>query len=203
MEHDYAKALTKEVRIIDRWVAYFSGLKHIKLVVYIVAVLEATISPLLPELIVAAVLSYRKDISWKLMSLVSAFGSTTGAAIMYFVGKFFYGAYTPFFERVLGSAIASYSERLLEHNTFVSMFVSAFTFLPDPIFGFLAGAFALSFPVVVAAFFLGRLIRVSIVAYFSYEYGDEAREYILKHTRTVTIVLVSLVSLYIVYKLVF
>lgn len=199
MERDYDKVIDKEVKVIDKWIAYFSRLKYIKSVVYVLALLETTISPLLPELVVAAILTYRKDLSWKIMSAVSALGSATGAGILYFLGKFLYREHTAFFEKILGSHIGSYGERLLEHNTFVSVFVAALTPLPDRVFAFLSGVFSLSFIVVFIAFFLGRLIRVGIVAYFSYEYGDEARVYILKHTRGVTIFVVVAILLYALY----
>jgi membrane protein YqaA with SNARE-associated domain len=201
MEQDYAsKILDKDVKKIDKWIAYVATRSWVKSGVYVVAVLESTVVPVLPELVVAAVLSYRKDISWKLMSIISAFGSMTGAAIMYLLGKFLYIKHAYFFETFLGSGLGTYGERLLDHNTFVTIFLSAFTFLPDPIFAFLSGAFLLSFPIVLLAFFLGRLIRVGIVAYFSYEYGDEARGYILKHTRLATGIVVSLAVLYALLK---
>lgn len=201
MEHDSVnRVVEKEVRLLDKLVARIASWRRIKSALYVVAFLETTISPLLPELVVAAVLSYRKDISWKLLSIISALGSTTGAAFLYFAGKFLYVRHTVFFDGVLGTELGSYSEKLFEHNTFVSMFLAAFTPLPDRVFAFLSGMFALSFVIVCIAFFLGRLFRVGIVAYFSYEYGDEAREYILKHTKAVTITLGVLVALYALYK---
>jgi len=186
--------------MIDRWIAYVATRSWIRTGVYIVAVLETTISPLLPELVVAAVLSYRKDISWKLLSFISALGSATGASILYLVGKYLYRTHEVFFEKILGGALGVYTENLFQYNTFVSMFLAAFTPLPDRIFAFLSGVFSLSFPVVIFAFFVGRYIRVGIVAYFSYEYGDEARAYILKHTKLATGVVAILILLYIGLK---
>ncbi len=197
MEQDFVK---REVKMLDRWIAYIATRSWIRTGVYIVAVLETTVSPLLPELVVAAVLSYRKDISWKLLSLISALGSATGAGILYIFGKYLYKAHAAFFEKILGGALGVYTENLFHYNTFVSMFLAAFTPLPDRIFAFLSGVFSLSFPVVVAAFFIGRYIRVGIVAYFSYHFGDEARHYILKHTRKVACVIVVLLCLYIAFK---
>ena len=201
MEHASAsKTLEKDVKKIDKWIAYIATRSWVKSGVYVVAILETTISPLLPELVVAAVLSYRKDISWKLLSIISALGSATGAALLYVSGKFLYAHNQSFFDGVFGSHLGTYSEKLLEHNTFISMFLAAFTPLPDRVFAFLSGLFSLPFIVVVSAFFLGRLIRVCIVAYLSYEYGDEAREYILKHTKRAIIIVVVAIAAYIIYK---
>lgn len=198
MEQDF---VNKEARRIDRFIRYVATRTWIKRGIYFVAVLEATISPVLPEFVVAAVLSYRKDISWKLLSVISALGSATGASILYFLGKYLYKAHEVWFEGLFdSSALAIYAERLLSHNTFISMFLAAFTPLPDRISALLSGVFALSFPIVFSAFFLGRLLRVGIVAYFSYEFGDEARHYILKHTKRVTVAIVVLVIFYILAK---
>lgn len=199
-QNSVSTILDKDIRFIDRWIAYIASRRYIRSGVYVVALLEATISPLLPELVVAAILSYRKDISWKWLSIVSALGSATGALILYVLGKFLYVQHTLFFDKLLGSELGMYSEKLFEHNTFVSIFLAAFTPLPDRVFAFLSGMFALSLFVTFAAFFMGRLIRVGIVAYFSYEYGDEARIYILKHTKLATTVVLSLIALYALLK---
>ncbi|MDB5259882.1 MAG: lipoprotein [Candidatus Nomurabacteria bacterium] len=197
MEQNYAKPLGR----IDRWIKYIVHHAWIKTAVFIVALLEATISPLLPEIIVAAVLTYRKDVSWKVLSLISALGSATGVAILYLVGKFLYNLYKSFFDSWLGGAtISHYTDIILHQNTFISMFLAAFTPLPDRIFAFLSGLLSLNFIVVIIAFFLGRLIRVGIVAYFSYKFGDEARVYILKHTKRAILILGGLILLYIAYK---
>lgn len=201
MEHVSASlTIDKEVKRIDKWIAYVATHAWVKSGVYIVAALEATISPLLPELVVAAILSYRKDISWKLLSVISAFGSATGAAVLYGAGKYLYEAHEAFFDKMLGTSLAAFGERLIEHNTFVSIFLAAFTPLPDRVFAFLSGVFALSLPIVFVAFFSGRLIRVGIVAYFSYEYGDEARRYILKHTKIAIGAVVGVVVVYAAFK---
>jgi membrane protein YqaA with SNARE-associated domain len=200
MAQSSSNTIHPEVRRIDRWIAYVATRKWIRTGLFIVALLEATISPLLPELVVAAILSYRKDISWKLLSVISALGSATGVAILYVTGKYLYKAHEVFFEKALGGTLGTYTQNLLSHNTFVSMFSAAFTPLPDRIFAFLSGVFSLSFPIVIVAFFLGRLIRVGIIAFFSYHFGDEARVYILKHTRLATLVLVGLVALYILLR---
>jgi len=202
MEQDFVeKNLQEEVTRIDRWVKYVATRTWIKTGIFVVAFLETTISPLLPELVVAAVLSYRKDISWKLLSAISAAGSTLGAGLLYFLGKYLYRSYEAFFHTLFNSSsLATYTQSLFAHNTFVSLFLAAFTPLPDRVFAFLSGVFSLSLPVVLVAFFLGRFIRVGIVAYFSFYFGKEARVYILKHTKNATIILVALIALYVLLK---
>lgn len=200
MAQDSVKTLDKEVSRLDKWIKYVATRTWIKTGIFIVAVLETTISPLLPELVVAAVLSYRKDLSWKLLSMISALGSTAGAGLLYFLGKYLYKTYEVFFNNWLGGALGTYTQNLFAHNTFVSLFLAAFTPLPDRVFAFLSGVFSLSLPVVLVAFFLGRYIRVGIVAYFSYHFGDEARAYILKHTKRATFLLIIVILVYVLLK---
>jgi membrane protein YqaA with SNARE-associated domain len=194
--------IQKEVKRIDKFINYVVYHSWVKTGVFIVAFLEATLLPILPEIVVGAILAYRKDISWKLLSLISALGSAAGVSVLYLVGKHLYAAHRHFFEHWFGKmTLFSYAQTLLDNNTFVSIFIAGFTPLPDRIFALLAGIFGVSFAVTVVAFFLGRLLRVGIVAYFSYKFGDEARHYILKHTRYFTITLLVLISLYILLKL--
>ena len=193
--------INQEVKRIDRIIDYIVHHAWLKTGIFFVALLETTISPIVPEVFVAAALTYRKDISWKILSLISALGSATGAAILYILGKFLYKTHEAFFDHILNtSAIASYTQGVLSGNTFVTIFLASFTPLPDRVFAFFSGVFSLSFIIVVCAFFVGRLLRVSIVAYFSYHFGDEARGYILKHTKLAFGVVAGLVVAYILYK---
>lgn len=185
------------IKKIDRVIAYIVHHAWVKTGVFIVAVLEATISPLLPELVVGAVLTYRKDISWKLLSLISALGSVVGVAVLYAVGKFLYTTYQSTFDSFFGSGtLATYGEQLLQGNTFITMFVASFTPLPDRVFALLSGIYSLNFLIVLIAFFLGRLLRVGIVAYLSYEWGDEARVYIKRNTQKAFIGIIVIVGIY-------
>jgi membrane protein YqaA with SNARE-associated domain len=193
--------LGKGAKRLDRWAAYLAAHAWARTIVFIAAFLEGIISPVPPEIVVAAVLSYRKDISWKTMSLISAIGSASGLSVLYFLGKYAYKTHEAFFAGFVStSSFGAYAERLFSHNIFVSMFLSTFTPLLDRVFALLAGIFLLSLPLVLLGFFLGRLVRVGIVAYFSYHLGAEARGYIVKHTRTASLIVVVLLLLYIAFK---
>lgn len=185
----------------DEWIQKLSKMKHFKLVLFVTAFLEATISPVLPEALIIVVLAYRKDLSWKLVSVVSALGSACGALLMYTLGVFFYSSYgVQILRFVHGEAVAEKAKQLFEQNAFMAQFLASLTPLPDRAFSFLAGAFLVSFPVVFVATFFGRLLRAGVVAYLSYEYGDEARFYIKKHTKQTIIALAVLIIMYVVYK---
>jgi membrane protein YqaA with SNARE-associated domain len=185
---------------VDETINSLSRTKHIKSVTFIVAFFEASISPILPEAFLLVVLAYRKDISWKLLSFISACGSTFGALVMYVLGATIYTSYGASILSFLhGEAVAERAKTLFADNAFYAQFFAALTPLPDRVFSFLAGAFMVSIPIIIVATFLGRLIRVAPVAYLSYEYGDEARVYIKRHTKKATIAVVVLIVIYILY----
>ena len=185
---------------IDATINKLSKTKYLKSVTFFVAFFEATISPILPEAFLLIVLAYRKDVSWKVLSLISALGSTMGALLMYLLGATLYKSYGQSLLSFLHSeSVAEKAKVLFAENAFYAQFFAALTPLPDRIFSFLAGAFLISIPTIFAATFLGRLIRVLPVAYFSYEYGDEARVYIKRHTKKASIAVGVIVVMYILY----
>lgn len=98
-----------------------------------------------------------------------------------------------------GESIAEKTKSLFAENAFAAQFFAALTPLPDRVFSFLAGAFLVSPFIIFCATFLGRLIRVVPIAYLSYEYGDEARIYIQKHTKKVSIAIVIALICYLLY----
>lgn len=185
----------------DKLIEKLSKTRHIIPVTFVVAFLEATISPILPEAFLAVVLAYRKDISWKVLSLVSSLGSATGAMLMYFAGMKLYNSYG---QQVLsflhGEGVAEKAQELFDSNAFMAQFTASLTPLPDRVFSFLAGAFLIPVLTIFIATFLGRLVRVAPVAYLSFEYGDEARVYIKRHTKKVSIGLLILIVCYVLYS---
>lgn len=188
----------------DRHIERLVRTPHTKVVVFFVAFLEATISPVLPEAFLALILAYRKDISWKLLSAVSALGSAVGSLAMYSLGYFLYGRYGASLLQLLhGEDLVEKARELFNDNAFVAQFVASLTPLPDRVFSFLAGAFEVSLVIVFIATFMGRFLRAGIAAYLSYEYGDEARVYIRRHTKTATVAIVVGLLFYIVYKYAF
>lgn len=185
---------------LDATIDRLSRTKHLKSVTFVIAFLEASISPILPEAFLLVVLAYRKDISWKVLSLVSALGSSIGAMVMYMLGALFYNSYGQKFLSFLhAEAVADKAKILFAENAFSTQFFAALTPLPDRVFSFLGGAFLVSPVIIFLATFLGRLIRVAPVAYLSYEYGDEARVYIKQHTKKASIAVGVLIAIYILY----
>lgn len=185
----------------DQVLNKLSRSKRVPQVTFILAFLEQSVSPILPEAYVALVLSYRKDISWRFLSLVSACGSTFGAFVTYTLGYFLYASYGEKIVTALGwKSVFEKAQTLFADNVFVAQFLATLTPLPDRVFSFVAGAFSASLITVLIATILGRLLRISLVAYLAYEWGDEARDFIKKHTRLAALLLAGLTALYVLYK---
>ncbi len=198
MAHDYDNDLILKT---DHLLNRLSRSKRVPFVVFILAFLEQSISPILPEAYVALVLSYRKDISWRFLSFVSACGSTVGALSTYMLGYFLYASYGERLVEVLGwGGVFEKAKALFADNVFIAQFLATLTPLPDRVFSFVAGAFGASLIVVLIATFLGRLVRISVVAYLAYEWGDEARDFVKKHTGLAVAMVILLVALYVLYK---
>jgi membrane protein YqaA with SNARE-associated domain len=119
---------------------------------------------------------------------------------MYMLGATLYNTYgTSLLSFLHGEAVAEKAKILFAENAFYAQFFAALTPLPDRVFSFLAGAFLVSVPIIFVATFVGRLIRVAPIAYLSFEYGDEAREYIKRHTKKAAIAVGVLAAIYILY----
>jgi membrane protein YqaA with SNARE-associated domain len=185
----------------DHYIAKLAQSKRVKVITFFLAFFEQSFSPILVEAYILIILSYRKDISWKLISFISALGSTLGAFVTYCIG---FILFQKFGEHVIDMfEISSFVDRarvLYSDNVFIAQFMTAFTPLPDRIFSFIAGMFGASLLLVLSATFCGRFLRAAIVAYLAYEWGDEAREFIKKHTRLAMVVAIFLVALYVLYK---
>jgi membrane protein YqaA with SNARE-associated domain len=167
---------------------------------FLFAFFEASVSPILPELYIAVLATYKK-FSWKVLTLVSAFGSAVGASIVYLVGKLFFDQ---FGEKLLaffhGEGIFERAKELYQINAFYAQFFASLTPLPDRVFSLFAGAFAVNFFIFFLATFLGRAVRAGITAYFFTKYGEAGKQYVKKHTKNTIIFLALVIILYFTLK---
>ncbi len=189
------------VTTTDRALEKLSRSKRVMSITFVLAFLEQSFSPVLPEAYTALVLSYRKDISWKILSLVSACGSTLGALVTYGIGYFFYETYGKTIVGTLGwGNVFEKAQTLFDANVFWAQFFATLTPLPDRVFSFVAGAFGANIIIILVATFLGRFFRAWFVAYLAYEWGDEARDFIKKHAPLTIAVMIFFAVAYVVYK---
>ncbi len=167
---------------------------------FVIAFFEASISPILPELYVALLATYKKY-SWKVLTFVSALGSAVGASVVYVLGLFFFNEYGARLLTLLnGETVFEKAKELYQVNAFYAQFFASLTPLPDRVFSLFAGAFAVNFLIFFLATFLGRAVRAGIAAYFFTKYGEAGKLYVKKHTKNAVVFLVAAVIAYVTLK---
>lgn len=168
--------------------------------VFPIAFLEAIIFPIPPEVLIAGILSYRKDVSWKKIAFFSTLGSVCGALVMYAIGYFLYDSVgvklVEFYG--LGSVMETAKETIHKH-AFLAIMLAAFTPLPDRIFTLVSGVFSINLLIFIPAVFIGRGLRAGLVAYAASKYGDHIKNYMFKRADQVLlfIAILILVVLYV------
>lgn len=188
--------------LIDRTLEGLTHTRYPRTVLFLLALLEATISPVIPEGYVAILLLYRKELGYKVLSLISALGSVAGAAIFYLVGATMFAHHGEALLTIFNAKeLFAIAESAYKENPFFAQIVAAVTPLPDRVFSLFAGAAGASLIIFLLASFVGRFARVFIIAFLFNRYGDEARDFIKKHSRLATLAFFALVIVYVVHKL--
>lgn len=141
------------------------------------AFFEAIIFPIPPEVLLVAILSYKKNVSWIKLGALSTFGSLCGALVMYIIGYFFYDTIGQQLVTLWGiQEEVNKTQALFNAHAFLALSLAAFTLLPDRIFTLAAGIFSLSLPVFISAIFVGRGLRAWGIAYLTHRYGEAIRQ---------------------------
>ena len=148
--------------------------KHAWRMLFIVSYLENFISPIPGDILVAPLSAHHPERKWFIAGYAT-FASILGALTGYLIGYFL-------FQSIGSSLIAWYGgedafilfKTLFEKYGFATLFVVAFTPLPDKIFTVLSGVASISLFPFVIAMGLGRGLRFGIVAYLSATYGRSA-----------------------------
>ena len=158
------------------------------------AFFEAMLFPIPPEVLIAALLSFREDLSWKRLAIISALGSLCGALSMYAIGYFLYDS--------IGFRIVesfnfqdemTKAETVFQTHAFIYLIVAAFTVLPDRIFTLAAGVFSVPLYIFIPGIFLGRYLRAAIVAYLADRFGHDVKKYMVMRTETALLFLAIII----------
>lgn len=143
-----------------------------------VSYLENFVSPVPADILVAPLAAQQPERKWFIVLYAtgaSVLGSLTGYVIGYFL-----------FQSVGAQLVAWYGgedafflfKTVFEKYGFATLFVVAFTPLPDKVFTVLSGVASLSLFPFVFAMALGRALRFGIVAYLSATYGRKAYSFL-------------------------
>lgn len=167
----------------------------------LIAFCDTLFSPITAEAFLTALMLAHKD-RWKKYLPVALACSTLGAMAGY---GLFYIAYRSFGEALLASwgysgAYAT-AQELLGAHIFVTMLVASFTPLPDKAFIYAAGILGSPFVPFIAAFVIGRGLRMAAVTYIMWRFGEPMLEAMDSYGVYATLATVAIFAIYVILRL--
>ncbi|HEY4501612.1 MAG TPA: VTT domain-containing protein [Candidatus Paceibacterota bacterium] len=175
----------------SRWALAWLGL---------VAFADTLFSPITAEAFLTVLLLAHRD-RWRAYLPTALFFSTLGAAAGYCA---FYFAYRAFGEALLASwgfaGAYTAAQGLLGTHIFLAMLVAAFTPLPDKAFIYAAGILGAPFAPFIGGFIIGRGMRMSVVTYVVWKFGEPVLEMMDQYAVYATLAAVALFALYAIVK---
>lgn len=167
----------------------------------LIAFCDTLFSPITAEAFLTALMLAHRD-RWKAYLPVALAFTTLGAAAGY--GLFFV-AYRSFGEALLASwgFLGAYAtaQELLGAHIFVTMLVASFTPLPDKAFIYAAGILGAPFVPFIAAFVIGRGLRMAVVTYIMWKFGEPMLEALDSYGVYATIATVAVFAIYVILRL--
>lgn len=163
--------------------------KHAWRTLFAVSYLENFISPIPGDILVAPLAAHHPDRKWFIV-LYATFASVLGSLTGYLIGYFLFQSIgAPLVAWYGGEDAFTLFKTVFEKYGFATLFVVAFTPLPDKIFTVLSGVASISLFPFVLAMALGRALRFGIVAYLAATYGRSAYSFLRNKFGLVTILL--------------
>jgi len=163
--------------------------KHAWRTLFLVSYLENFISPIPGDILVAPLSAHHPDRKWFIVfyaTFASVLGSLTGYIIGYFL---FQSIGAPLIAWYGGEDSFILFKTVFEKYGFATLFVVAFTPLPDKVFTVLSGVASISLFPFVLAMGLGRALRFGIVAYLAATYGRSAYSFLRNKFGLVTFII--------------
>lgn len=158
---------------------------------------EASFFPVPPDVLLIAMLLTNSS-KWLTLALITTVSSVAGAMLGYLIGAIFFD--------YIGVGLVSFYglqekmdhvQELFSENTFMAIFLAAFTPIPFKVFTIAGGLFKVPLLIFVVASFLGRGIRFFAIAFFLKLYGKAVGDIIYKYFNIVsTVLLVAILTLF-------
>jgi membrane protein YqaA with SNARE-associated domain len=164
----------------------------------LVAYTDTVFSPLSVEPFLAALVLAHRD-RWRAYLATALIFSCLGTATGYWI---FFWMYRSFGEALLmqwGYADAyGVAQTLLSGNIFWAMLAASLTPLPDKAFIYAAGILGAPFAPFMAAFVLGRGVRMAVVTYLTWRFGPAVLEAFDRYAVWASVIVIALFGVYIV-----
>lgn len=160
------------------------------------AVLDPIFFPIAPEIYLAALI-LAKPHAWRRYLPVAIIASTVGAALGYLVGLLlfnyfgaavigFYGLEAPF----------ARAQAQVGQNVLTAMLLVPFTLIPEKVFVLAAGFLGAPFLPYLTGFVIGRSVRIALITYLFYRFGEKVLEMIGRYFFAFTIIILALLAYY-------
>lgn len=190
-----------KIKLRDWAVRHADG-PHAKFWLGFVAFTEATIFPIPPDILLAAILMAKERMRWVFYTIFTTVFSVFGGAFGYLIGFLLFS--------VVGDSIVSFYgledkivfiSGLFIQNAFLAIFLAGFTPLPYKAFAIASGIFHINFLVFLVASILGRGLRFTIVAYMVQKYRDKFAEVLYKYFNWITLFMALVIFTFLYFTL--
>jgi membrane protein YqaA with SNARE-associated domain len=166
----------------------------------LIAFADTLFSPVTAEAFLTALMLAHRD-RWRAYLPVALAFSALGAAAGYWL---FYFLYRSFGEALLASwgytgAFAA-AQELIGAHIFTALLIASFTPLPDKVFIYAAGILGAPFAPFIAGFALGRGLRMSVVTYIVWKFGEPVLDMVDQYGAYAAAAGVALFALYAILK---
>lgn len=170
----------------DNMLAWFSQIKfwlkewamriaHSRYAVFLLGIIsftESIVVPIPTDFILTPLVMLRPK-KWWLYGLVATLTSVAGGVVAYFIGAYFFNTFGQEIFAVYHMQDDFLKvQALFDKNTFVAMFISAFTFIPYKVFAIAGGIFKINLASFIVASLLGRSLRFMVEAYVMHRFGQ-------------------------------
>jgi membrane protein YqaA with SNARE-associated domain len=182
-------------RLWQRFVALAQG-PYALVWLAVFAMLDPIFSPVPPEVYLAAlVLAHPKR--WREYLTICIAFSTLGAAIGYFVGAFLFHQFgLPLLHFYHFEAAFREGRHLLMGHVIAGMILVAFSLIPEKVVVLAAGFLGAFFPAFIIGFFIGRALRLALIAYLMHRFGTRMLDVVKKYFFWFTLLLVAILLYY-------
>ena len=187
-------------RLYDRILA-LSASPRAPLWLFAIALAEASVFPIAPDLLLVAMVLTRPDRAWR-FALIATLGSVAGGALGYLIG---YAVFNSLALPVLRlyhyeGAFATFQARFAEYGLWLIL-IKGLTPIPYKIVTIASGAAGFSFPVFMAASLLTRGGRFFLVAGLLRRLGPPVQHFIERRlTLVTTVAAASLIGGFVVLR---
>ena len=160
------------------------------------ALFDPIFFPIPPEVYLAALmLAHPKR--WKEYLVICISFSVLGAAIGYFVGAFLFHQFgLPLLHLYHLEPAFREGRHMLMGHVLIGMVLVAFSLVPEKVVVLAAGFLGAFFPAFLIGFFIGRAIRLALIAYLVHRFGTRMLDVIKKYFFWFTVLLLLILAYY-------